>query len=117
MSTANLISNITATTTLPTSLVPTDGATKAPVTVQNNNGILTFEADVRGTGAVSATVSIYPVYEIQPVTVDATPITITLSGTTSAVGSSTVSTPCNSFVAIVTAISGTGATVNAKVNG
>lgn len=105
-----LLASATTTTTLPTAFVPTAEATARIIRVDNQSGTITFAVNVSGTGAVSATVAIYPIYETTPVVTDA-PITLTASGTTSASNSVVITTGLTDFYAIVTAISGTGATV------
>lgn len=76
-------------------------------------GAKTAQAHVKGTGAVTATVKIEVTNSTTLSTSAITALTFNLSGTTTAVDGSVITTPTWGYYrANVTAISGTGATVN-----
>lgn len=76
-------------------------------------GPKTAQAHVQGTGAVAATVQIEVTNKPTLATSAITAMTINLSGTTTAVDGAVINTPTWGYYrANVTAISGTGATVN-----
>lgn len=108
-----LLTNITATTSLPANI--------DPIAFSNNptNSVAAFVAkgEGEGEGTWSATVEIYPVFlDTFGATSNyytATPITLSLTDA-APVATSTVSTPIDNYIAIVSALTGTVA-VSAQV--
>jgi hypothetical protein len=70
-----------------------------------------MSADIKGTGSVSATVTFQGTIDGVNWFTDGS--AITLSGTTTANGSTTSTTPWAMIRAVITSISGTGAAINA----